>query len=82
MRNDFPTAKYFRELRFDGLYVASLAAYAEKHAELWPRKAETACACANLRDNQMRTGGELADEMSRVRSRFSAGALGKTSSAT
>ena len=36
MRNDFPTAKYFRELRFDGLYLASLAAYSEDTPGLRP----------------------------------------------
>ena len=29
MRNYFPTAKYFKELRFDGMYLASLAAYVD-----------------------------------------------------
>jgi hypothetical protein len=71
MRNDFPTAKYFRELRFDGLYVASLAAYAENTPSFGQERLNSV-RLRDLRDNQMRTGGELADEMSRVRSRFSA----------
>ena len=71
MRNDFPTAKYFRELRFDGLYVASLAAYADDTPSFTPEKLAKV-RLRDLRDNQMRMGSELADEMSRVRSRFSA----------
>ncbi len=71
MRNDFPTAKYFRELRFDGLYVASLAAYADNTPSFTPERLAKV-RLRDLRDNQMRMGSDLADEMSRVRSRFSA----------
>ena len=70
MRHDFPTAKYFRELRFDGLNLASLAAYADNTPEFLPaRLAEVRV--RDLRDNQIRTAGQLADEMSKIRSRFS-----------
>jgi hypothetical protein len=70
MRHDFPTAKYFRELRFDGLNVAALAAYADNNPGLLPgRLAEVRV--RDLRDNQIRTGGQLANELSKVRARFS-----------
>jgi hypothetical protein len=70
MRDDFPTAKYFRELRFDGLNVAALAAYADNTPGF------TTDRLANLRvrdlgNNQMRPGSELNDEMLKVRARFS-----------
>ena len=55
MRNDFPTAKYFRELRFDGLYVASLAAYADNTPSFTPERLASV-RLRDLRDNQMRTG--------------------------
>ena len=69
MRNDFPTAKYFRELRFDGLYLASLAAYAEDTPGFGPDRLASV-RVRDLRDNQMRMSGELSGEMSRVRARF------------
>ena len=68
--HDFPTAKYFRELRFDGLYVASLAAYIDNTPGFSPDRLANV-RVRDLRDNQMRLGSELADEMSRVRARFS-----------
>jgi len=70
MRQYFPTAKYFRELRFDGLYLASLAAYADDHPGLGAdRLADVRL--RDLRDGQIRTGRELMDEMTKVRERFS-----------
>jgi len=69
MRNDFPTAKYFRELRFDGLYVASLAAYTDNTPGFSPDRLASV-RVRDLRDNQMRTGSELADELLKVRARF------------
>jgi len=70
MRHDFPTAKYFRELRFDGLYVASLAAYADNTPGFGPERLATV-RVRDLRDNQIRMGSDLAGEMSSVRARFS-----------
>ena len=69
MRNDFPTAKYFRELRFDGLYLASLAAYADNTPGFGPDRLASV-RVRDLRDNQMRMAGDLSGEMSRVRARF------------
>jgi hypothetical protein len=70
MRHDFPTAKYFRELRFDGLNLAALAAYADNTPEFRADRLGEA-RVRDLRDNQIRTGGQLAEELSRVRARFS-----------
>jgi hypothetical protein len=69
MHDDFPTAKYFGELRFDGLNVASLAAYADNNPSF------TADRLANVRvrdlgNNQMRLGSDLNNEMLKVRARF------------
>jgi len=70
MRDDFPTAKYFRELRFDGLNVAALAAYTDNNPSFSPGRLASV-RVRDLRDNQMRLGSELADEMLKVRERFS-----------
>ena len=69
MRHDFPTAKYFRELRFDGLYVASLAAYADNTPDFGPDQLAK-LRVRDLRDNRMRTGSDLADELLKARARF------------
>ncbi|HJX52970.1 MAG TPA: discoidin domain-containing protein [Polyangia bacterium] len=69
-RHDFPTAKYFRELRFDGLYVASLAAYADNTPDFSSERLASV-RVRDLRDNQMRMGSDLTGEMSSVRARFS-----------
>ncbi|HEX7598390.1 MAG TPA: discoidin domain-containing protein [Polyangia bacterium] len=70
MRQYFPTAKYFRELRFDGLYLASLAAFADDHPGFAPdRLAQVRL--RDLRDNLIRMGSDLAGELPKVRARFS-----------
>ena len=69
MRHYFPVAKYFRELRFDGLYVASLAAYMDNSPGFTPNQLPNVH-LRDLRDSQMRSGAELADEMTKVRARF------------
>ena len=70
MREDFPMAKYFRELRFDGLNVASLAAHADNTRGFSPDRLASV-RVRDLRDNQIRMGSDLAGEVSRVRARFS-----------
>ncbi|HJX66201.1 MAG TPA: discoidin domain-containing protein [Polyangia bacterium] len=70
MHDDFPTAKYFRELRFDGLNVASLAAYSDNTPGFTTDRLASV-RVRDLRDNQMRLGSELKDEMLKVRERFS-----------
>ena len=69
MRHYFPVAKYFRELRFDGLYAASLAAYIDNHPEFSPDRLPSIY-LRDLRDGQMRSGLELADELPKMRARF------------
>ena len=70
MRVYFPVAKYFDELRFDGLYLASVAAHLDNHPGMSPE----AVANAHLRDldtNEMRTARQVMDEIQDVRKRFS-----------
>ena len=69
MRHYFPVAKYFRELRFDGLYAASLAAYIDNSPNFSPDRLPN-IHLRDLRDGQMRSGSELADELPRMRARF------------
>ncbi|HXI59595.1 MAG TPA: hypothetical protein VNO55_26185 [Polyangia bacterium] len=68
MRVYFPVAKYFRELRFDGLYLASVAAYLDNN-NVQPERISRV-RLRDLRDNHMRTVSELVDEIQGVRSRF------------
>jgi len=69
MRHYFPVAKYFRELRFDGLYAASLAAYIDNSPNFSPDQLPN-IHLRDLRDGQMRSGLELADELPKMRARF------------
>ncbi len=70
MRNYFPTVKYFEELRYDGVYLASLAAYVDVVGKGDPASVKN----ANLRDltdNHMMTGVEAAPRLNAARARFS-----------
>lgn len=70
MRNYFPTVKYFEELRYDGVYLASLAAYVDVVGKGDPASVRN----ANLRDltdNHMMTGVEAAPRLAATRARFS-----------
>ncbi len=69
MRHYFPVAKYFRELRFDGLYVGSLAAYLDNNPN-YPRSELANVHLRDLRDAEMSNGAKLADEVEAVRKRF------------
>jgi hypothetical protein len=69
MRHYFPVAKYFRELRFDGLYVASLAAYIDNNPGFTSDQMARVH-FRDLRDAEMRSGTELASEVESVRKRF------------
>ncbi len=70
MRVYYPVAKYFPELRFDGLYQASVAAYVDdvpgvtlenlEHVEL-----------RDLRNHRMTRVRDVKDEIRSIRSRFS-----------
>lgn len=70
MRVYFPTAKYFDELGFDGLYTASVAAYLEDA----PGANERSVADVDIRDLRtydMTTVGRVSDQIHTVKSRFS-----------
>lgn len=70
MRVYFPLAKYFPELRFDGLYLASVAAHLDNDRSESPRTVwETPL--RDLRDSEVRRGRELMNEIDAVRDRFS-----------
>lgn len=70
MRVYFPVAKYFEELRFDGLYLASVAAHLDNH----PGMKLEQVAQVNLRDlhdNELHTVKDEADQIEAIRQRFS-----------
>ncbi len=69
MRHYYPVAKYFRELRFDGLYLASLAAYIDNTPGFNPAQLSRVH-LRDLRDAEMRTGTEVADQLPGIRARF------------
>jgi hypothetical protein len=68
MRHYFPTAKYFRELRFDGLYLGSLAAYLDN----------TGASVESVRTSRLRdlttydmiTAEQAAPKLAEIRARF------------
>jgi hypothetical protein len=69
MRVYFPVAKYFHELKFDGLYLASVAAYLDDD----PRVTTATLArqdIRDLRDHRIRHIGEIADQIEGVKTRF------------
>ena len=69
MRNYFPTVKYFEELGYDGVYLASLAAYVDVVGKGDPASVKS----ANLRDltdNHMMNGVEAAPRLDSIRARF------------
>jgi len=70
MRVYFPVAKYFDELKYDGLYVASVASYAEDHGGVKSPRIQRV-ELRDLRDHRMRKASELEPEIAEVRSRFS-----------
>ncbi len=69
MRHYFPVAKYFPELRFDGLYLASLAAYLDNTPGATLDKLPHV-RLRDLKTNEMRYAPEVADELAQVRARF------------
>jgi hypothetical protein len=70
MRHYYPVAKYFRELRFDGLYLASLAAYIDNTPGFSPEQLGNVH-LRDLRDAKIRTGTEVASQLPAIRARFS-----------
>lgn len=71
MRVYYPVAKYFRELKYDGLYLASVATYAEEHGGLETAEMRST-QVRDLRNHRMRPVNELHAELAQVKSRFSA----------
>jgi len=69
MRVYFPVAKYFHELQFDGLYLASVAAYLDNHPGMKPEQVANAH-MRDLTDNEMRLAGQVMDQIQDVRKRF------------
>jgi hypothetical protein len=69
MRHYYPVAKYFRELRFDGLYLASLAAYID-NTPGFTREQLSKVHLRDLRDAEMKTGLDVVDELPKIRARF------------
>lgn len=70
MRVYFPVAKYFEELRYDGLYLASVATYAEEHGGVDGRALQKV-ELRDLRDHRMRRVEEVRDEVVAIKQRFS-----------
>jgi hypothetical protein len=70
MRHYYPVAKYFRELRFDGLYLASLAAYID-NTPGFTRDQLRNVHLRDLRDAEMRNGLDVESELPKIRARFS-----------
>ncbi len=69
MRVYFPVAKYFDELHFDGLYLASVAAYLDNNPGVTPEMV----AKVRLRDltnNQVTDASDVMDQIQNVRKRF------------
>ena len=70
MRVYYPVAKYFKELGFDGLYLASVAAYVDDD----PGVSLSSLASVELRDlrtHQMMRVGECQDLIKGIKERFS-----------
>lgn len=70
MRVYFPVAKYFDELKYDGLYLGSVLSYAEEHGGLETRQIREV-ELRDLRDHRMRRVKEVMAEFPRIRARFS-----------
>jgi hypothetical protein len=71
MRHYFPLAKYFRELRYDGLYLASLAAYTDNTPDFTADQLAQV-RVRDLRTSEIRSASELTSELPGIRSRFTA----------
>jgi hypothetical protein len=69
MRVYYPVAKYFDELRFDGLYFASVAAYLE--GQKLPASAVADTNLRDLRNNKMVKARDVMPEIERIHERFS-----------
>jgi hypothetical protein len=70
MRHYYPVAKYFPELRFDGLYLASLAAYID-NTPGFTQAQLSQVRLRDLRDAEIRSGTDVASQLPEIRARFS-----------
>jgi hypothetical protein len=69
MRVYFPVAKYFKELKYDGLYLASTATYAEEHGGI-DRPNMQRVELRDLRDHRMRRVSDIEGEVRAIKQRF------------
>lgn len=69
MRVYFPLVKYFDELGYDGVYLASVKAYADDKLDGSLDRIE-GTQLRDLRDYEMRTVSEVAEEIHAVKDRF------------
>ena len=70
MRVYFPAVKYVDELGYDGVYLASVKAYADEELD-GSLEPIASTRLRDLRDYEMRTVQELSDEIHAVKNRFS-----------
>ncbi|NNE17651.1 MAG: hypothetical protein HKN10_04150 [Myxococcales bacterium] len=70
MRVYFPFVKYFDELGYDGVYLASVKAYAEDELDGSLERIE-GTQLRDLRDYEMRTVSDVEEEVHAVKDRFS-----------
>ena len=70
MRVYFPAVKYFDELGYDGVYLASVKAYADEELD-GSLNSISDVRLRDLRDYEMRSVADLADEIHAVEQRFS-----------
>jgi hypothetical protein len=70
MRVYFPVAKYFKELRFDGLYMASVAAYVDDDKSVTLESLRNV-ELRDLRTHNMRRVGEIMPQIQAIPQRFS-----------
>lgn len=69
MRVYFPVAKYFPELRFDGLYLACLQAYLDNHPETTSSELDR-IKLRSLTNNEVVRGSDVLQEAIQVKQRF------------
>ncbi len=70
MRVYFPIAKYFKELRFDGLYLGSVAAYVDDDKSVTLESLRNQ-QLRSLRTHRMQSVGDSMADIKEVQSRFS-----------
>lgn len=69
MRIYYPTAKYFNELGYDGVYLASLGAYQEIRNSSWSELSQVRV--RDLQNYSVETAGHLTEKIAAAKARFS-----------